>query len=249
MLIIIIILLLIIIFILCPSILVNLLAGVAIVAGDLMKGIIPLSICVAFYLFLFFFGRIARKSKRLSNKTIRIIEIGKAVITFALGMTLSVILNYAGLYFPSYVILFTSLIYPPAVFINATKAGSRDREKLLDAVWLVVLAFVALVFMYEFSFFANLDLLGLHSGENFEIGDYLRNRELPSSITWLITLFGFPALTCYAIYLCCTGGIENNNGKKVKVPWLAITCAVLIGLVCGYTLYECYPYIKPIFVY
>lgn len=247
MLIFIIILLLIIIFILCPAILGNLLAGVAIVIGNLAKGIIPLSICTIFYLLLFWFDKIAKKSKKLSDKTVRNIGIGKAVISFIVGMALAVIMNYAGLYFPSYVILFTSLIYPAVIYQKAAKLDGESR--FMDIVWLVVIAFVALVFMYEFSFFSDLDLFGLHSGENFRIGDYLRDRELPSPITWLITIFGFPALTCYALWSCCKGDVENADGTRIKVPWFAIACSVLIGLVCGYALYEGYPYLMPYFRY
>jgi len=246
MLIIIIILLLIIIFLLCPAILGNMLAGVAIVVGNLVKGIIPLSICVVFYILLFLFDRIASKSKRLSEKAIRNIAIGKATISFGIGMVLAVVMNYAGLYFPSYVILFTSLIYPAVLYAKAAKLDGES--KFMGIVWLVILSFVALVFMYEFSFFAELDLFGLHSGENFQIGDCLREREMPSEITALITLIGFPALLCFLFYGAIKDAIKEKNKEK-RIPLLPVFASILMGLICGYALYESYPYLRSYFIY
>jgi len=244
MLIIIIVLLLIIIFILCPAILGNLLAGVAIVVGNLVKAAIPLSICVVFYLLLFFFDRIAKKSNRLSDKAMKYIGIGKAAISFIIGMALAITMNYAGLYFPSYVILFTSLIYPAVLYAKAAKLNGES--KFMGIVWLAVLSFVALVFMYEFSFLAELDLFGLHSGENFQIGDCLREREMPSEITALITLIGFPALLCFLFYGAIKDAIKEKNKEK-RIPLLPVFASILMGLICGYASYECYPYISVYF--
>lgn len=248
MLILIIILLLVIIFILCPAILGNLLAGVAIVVGNLAKGIIPLSICFVFYLLLFLFDKIAKKNNRLSEKTIKCIGVGKSVISLVVGMALAIIMNYAGLYFPSYVILFTSLIYPPLLYLKTVKLPEKENRKLLSVIWSIVLMFIAIVFMYELSFFLSFDFLGLHHN-NYNLYQCLGEREMPSEVTALITLIGFPFLLCYLLYAVAKGFI--NVGKKgEEVRGFMITLApILVGLIIGYVLYECYPYIMPFFKY